>query len=82
MNNIVVIGAAIAALLVIFLIVFSLFAIGFFIGFYFEEKRVIKKTHIKEEKENYESEEEKKSKREWKKFLNYDGSAPYGASED
>ncbi len=72
MNNLVIVCASLCALMVFALLIFSLFAIGFLIGYYFEEKRFSKR---KNEKNSFvESEEDKKAKREWKKFISYDGS--------
>ncbi len=72
--NTVVICAIICTFLAFLLLVFALFAIGFLIGYLFEEKRISKKTYTVDEIS--ESDEEKKAKREWKNFLKYDGSAP------
>lgn len=55
------------------LMAFAIFAIGFLLGYKKESKRILKrKVHpCTTEKEEIE-------KREWKKFLEYDGSVPYG----
>lgn len=60
------------------LILFALFAIGFVIGYKIEDRRLIKKKRFAQDKPIQESAEEKKSKKEWKKFLEYDGSTPTG----
>ena len=63
------------ALVLICLISFSLFAIGFLIGYKIEDKRLLKK---KQNIENNElSKEQKRQQKEWKNFLEYDGSVPY-----
>ena len=72
MNNLVIVCASLCALLVFALLIFSLFVIGFLIGYYFEEKKFSKRG--KEKVSIAESEEDKKAKREWKKFISYDGS--------
>lgn len=72
--NTVVICAIICTFLAFLLLVFALFAIGFLFGYRFEEKRISKKMYTVDG--IYESDEEKKAKREWKNFLKYDGSAP------
>lgn len=57
----------------------GVFAVGFFIGYKSEDKKILKKKQQKEMIKTYESEKEIKAKKEWKKFLEYDGSAPSGA---
>lgn len=74
--NVVYICAVICAFLALLLLIFALFAIGFLIGYRFEEKRILKKS-VKSD-EIPETDQEKKAKREWKNFLKYDGSAPAG----
>lgn len=52
----------------------AIFVIGFFVGYRSEDKKIFKR--VKQEKviETHESDEEKKAKKDWKKFLEYDGS--------
>ena len=57
----------------------GVFAVGFFIGYKSEDRKILKKKQQKEMTKTYESEKEIKAKKEWKKFLEYDGSAPNGA---
>ena len=56
------------------LMALGVFAVGFFIGYKSEDKKILKK-----KTKTYESDKEIKAKKEWKKFLEYDGSAPNGA---
>lgn len=76
MNNTVVICVCVSALTVLLLLVFALFAIGFLIGYKFEDNKILKKSLNFDENIIYESDEEKKIKKDWKNFLNYDGSTP------
>jgi len=64
--------------LVFMLMAFAIFAIGFLIGYKSEDNKIIKRKQQLELKEIPESEKEKKAKKEWKNFLEYDGSAPLG----
>lgn len=73
MNNTVFMILVLCTFLVCALAVFALFAIGFLIGYKLEDRRFLKNKH-KDEKAD--SAEEKKLKKEWKKFLEYDGSTP------
>ena len=58
------------------LMAFAVFSIGFVLGYKKESKNVLKRSfQAKEQKVNNEKEEN--AKREWKKFLEYDGSVPY-----
>ena len=56
------------------LMAFGVFAIGFLVGYKAEDKRLkVRKNHM----ENIdEKTKEEKMKKDWKKFLEYDGSAP------
>lgn len=74
MENIEVICSVLGAFFCFVLICFAVFAIGFIIGYKYEEKRIIKKTIRIVDSDIKESEEEKRAKREWKNFLKYDGS--------
>ena len=76
MSYLVVVCAVLSAISALLLLIFALFVIGFLIGYRHEEKRISNKNCNKDEKEAFESDEEKKAKEEWKKFLKYDGSAP------
>lgn len=60
------------------LIGFAVFAIGFLIGYVIENHKTVKRREETLNNKNEESEQEKKAKKEWKKFLEYDGSAPQG----
>lgn len=61
------------------LMAFAVFAIGFLLGYKNEDKRVLQKNQQAGVKEIQESDKEKKAKKEWKKFLEYDGTTPNGA---
>lgn len=61
------------------LMALGVFAVGFFIGYKSEDKKILKKKRQKELTKTYENDKEIKAKKEWKKFLEYDGSAPNGA---
>ena len=73
MNNTAFIILIICTFLVCALAIFSLFAIGFLIGYKSEDRRHTKSKIITQKAE---SAEEKKFKKEWKSFLEYDGSSP------
>lgn len=75
MENIEVICSVMSMFFGLVLICFAVFAIGFLIGYKYEEKRIFKKTVRTDGYDIQESEEEKRAKREWKNFLKYDGSA-------
>ena len=62
------------ALIFVF-VAFAVFAIGFLLGYKSEDNRIMKR---KQQTEIQESDKEKKAKKEWKKFLEYDGSSPVG----
>lgn len=73
MDKLVILCSFMNTLLAFLLIAFAVFVIGFLIGYKHEEKRIFK-AKKSDEFETQETEEEKKSKREWKNFLKYDGS--------
>ena len=75
MNNSVVF-MAIAVIINFLLVAIAIFGIGFFVGYKIEDKKTKKKIKNSEVKEIEESENEKKIKKEWRKFLEYDGSTP------
>ena len=56
------------------LMVFGVFAVGFLFGYKIEDKRLKARKHHSENKE--ETIKEEKVKKDWKNFLEYDGSAP------
>jgi len=58
------------------LMAFAVFVIGFLLGYKGEDKRALKRMQQTSNKETRESDQEKKAKKEWKKFLEYDGSSP------
>ena len=60
------------------LMAFAVFAIGFLIGYKHEDSKILKKSVQTEIKDIKESDQEKKSKKDWKRFLEYDGSVPVG----
>lgn len=67
---------AIAVIINFLLVAIAIFGIGFFVGYKIEDKKTKKKIKNSEVKEIEESENEKKIKKEWRKFLEYDGSTP------
>lgn len=62
------------ALIFVF-VAFAVFAIGFLLGYKSEDNQIMKR---KQQSEIQESDKEKKAKKEWKKFLEYDGTTPNG----
>lgn len=76
MNNYIMFYTIIQIMLTFVLIGFAVFMIGFLIGYKNEDKKFLKKKNLSETTEIIESDKEKKAKKEWKKFLEYDGSAP------
>lgn len=78
MNNLEVIYMTFFIVVIVCLMAFSVFAFGFVIGYKTEEKKIIKRKQQYENKEFQDNEKEKKAKKEWKKFLEYDGSVPDG----
>lgn len=77
MERFVVLNVVIYLIVAFALMAFGVFAIGFFVGYKSEDKKILK-GKAKEIIETQESEKEIKAKKEWKKFLEYDGSAPGG----
>ncbi len=78
MNNLISIYITIFIVLVFILMTFAVFAIGFLIGYKSEDNRILKRKQQTAIKEIIESDKEKKAKKDWKKFLEYDGSVPIG----
>lgn len=76
MDNTIFAILIIATFLAFALMIFGLFAIGFLIGYKIENLRVKKRIQHNVKKITDESREEKKAKKEWRKFLAYDGSVP------
>ena len=75
MDNLVII-TALLSVLIFLLALFSIFAIGFLIGYKRQDKKIKNREMEFVTKEIHESDKEKKAKKEWRKFLEYDGSAP------
>ncbi len=75
MDKLILIYLTIFIVLIFMLIAFAVFAIGFLIGYKSEDNRILKRKQLAEIKE---SDKEKKAKKDWKKFLEYDGSVPIG----
>ena len=77
MDNFIVLNMIIFIAIAFLLMAFAVFTIGFLIGYRMEDKKILKR---KEADNNRceESEKERNAKKEWKKFLEYDGSAPEG----
>ena len=75
MNNLVIV-TAIFSVLSFLLVLFAIFAIGFLIGYKSEDAKIKRENINVGFREPQESEKEKKVKKEWRKFLEYDGSTP------
>ncbi len=60
------------------LMAFAVFTIGFLFGYKIEDRKIFNKREETVGMKNEESEQERKAKKEWKKFLEYDGSSPTG----
>ncbi len=78
MDKLILIYLTIFIALIFLLMAFAVFAIGFLIGYKSEDNRILKRKQQAEIKEIKESDKEKKAKKDWKKFLEYDGSVPIG----
>ncbi len=59
------------------LMAFAAFMIGFLFG-YKKESKIFLKRKVQQKEQLNNTEMEKKIKKEWKNFLEYDGSVPYG----
>lgn len=59
------------------LMTFAVFMIGFLIGYKREDKCIKTKKYNIENKNLNEDIKEEKAKKDWKRFLEYDGSMPY-----
>lgn len=77
MDNFVVLNMMILITITFILMAVAFFAIGYFIGYKCEDRKLLKRKQGEDDKYE-ESDQEKKAKKEWKKFLEYDGSAPDG----
>ena len=75
MDKLILIYLTIFIVLIFMLMAFAVFSIGFLIGYKSEDNRMLKRKQLAEIKE---SDKEKKAKKDWKKFLEYDGSVPIG----
>ncbi len=75
MNNS-IIFTAILIIINFALVAIAIFGIGFFIGHKYEDRKIRQKKENIDTKEIVESDKEKKAKKEWRKFLEYDGSTP------
>ncbi len=78
MDKLILIYLTIFIALIFLLMAFAVFVIGFLIGYKSEDNRILKRKQLAEIKEIKESDKEKKAKKDWKKFLEYDGSVPMG----
>lgn len=78
MDNFVVLNMIFLIAIAFMLMAFAVFAMGFLIGYKMEDKRSSKRKQGADNNKYEESDQEKKAKKEWKKFLEYDGSAPDG----
>lgn len=78
METFVVLNILVYLIVAFALMALGVFVIGFLIGYKSEDKKILKRKQQKEITEAQESEKEIKAKKEWKKFLEYDGSTPTG----
>ncbi len=78
METFVVLNIFVYLIVAFALMALGVFVIGFLIGYKSEDKKILKRKQQKGITEAQESEKEKKAKKEWKKFLEYDGSTPTG----
>ena len=78
MDSIAIIYMMFFIMIIFVLIALGVFSIGFWIGFRVENKKIIKRRQEQCNNQYEESEKEIKAKKEWKKFLEYDGSTPNG----
>ena len=78
MNNLIIMLTLVVITIVFLLMAFAIFAIGFLIGYKREDNLILKRKQRAEMNEMSESEQEKKIKKEWKRFLEYDGTTPSG----
>lgn len=76
MDNLVITYMMIFIVLIFAFVAFAVFAIGFLIGYRSEDKRLSKRNQQAEIRNIQESDKEKKAKKDWKKFLEYDGTTP------
>lgn len=74
MENIMIVYTAVFMIFAFIFIAFGVFSMGFLIGYKNEENKSFRK---KQDKIAIETDKEKKAKKDWKKFLEYDGSMPY-----
>ena len=74
MENIMIVYTAVFMIFAFIFIAFGVFSMGFLIGYKNEENKSFIK---KQDKIAIETDKEKKAKKDWKKFLEYDGSMPY-----
>ncbi len=78
METFIVLNIVIYLIVAFALMAFGVFAIGFVIGYKREEHILLKRKKQNEKTKPQESDKEKRAKKEWKKFLEYDGSTPPG----
>ncbi len=75
MTDTAIVVAALTAAIELIIMAIAIFCIGFFIGFKREDDKIVQDNKTKKDISLQESEDEQKAKKEWKKFLNYDGSS-------
>lgn len=73
MSNLIIMYMTVFIALIFALAAFSAFAIGFMLGYKQEDRRLAKRTRQFKTGETEESDKEKKAKKDWKNFLEYDG---------
>lgn len=67
--------AVIAAAIELLFVLFAIFCVGFFIGFKREDYKLIRKNQNRPNVVLQNEKEKKNSKKEWERFLSYDGSS-------
>lgn len=73
MSNTIIMYMTVFIALIFVLAAFAVFAIGFLLGYKCEDKRLAKRNQQFEARKAEESDKEKKAKKDWKNFLEYDG---------
>ncbi len=78
MDSFIVLNMILVIIVVVILMAIAFFAIGCFIGYKWEDRKILKRNQGERITKYEESEQEKKAKKDWKNFLEYDGSATDG----
>lgn len=78
MDNFIIFNMIFFVIVAYVLMAFAVFAIGFLMGYKSEDRKILKRKQQIQDNKIQESDKEKRAKKEWKKFLEYDGSTPTG----